>query len=329
MNEFDDIHGERLRRILDSEARAMDPTDPLDDGLARIQARTEQAPAMVRRWAVPLAAAAAVLAVVAGGAMIWPRASGTPAVAGSQSPSPTTSQPSLPPAPSPSASGTASTGAAVTVPVYYGATFAGRTMLYREFHRTTSFPALGALTQMLAGPVDPDYRSLWPAGTRLTSLVRSGDLATVTLSAPPVATTPQDRPVQEVVYTLTAADATIHRVTVIYPGGRATNVTRAVSYEALAMVWILTPADGATVSSPVTISGIASVFEATVNWEVDRADGSVVIQGFTNASIGAPGRGSWSDTVSLPAGSYVLRAYEISPKDGSITWPDTKAFTVH
>jgi hypothetical protein len=33
-------------------------------------------------------------------------------------------------------------------------------------------------------------------------------------------------------------------------------------------------------------------------------------------------------TVTLPSGTYMVKAYEISAKDGSITWPDSKTFTV-
>ena len=83
------------------------------------------------------------------------------------------------------------------------------------------------------------------------------------------------------------------------------------------------------VSSPVAISGVAEVFEAQVNWEVDKPDGTVVTQGSSMASQAAPGRWPWSGAVTLPPGSYVLRAYAISPKDGTIVWPDSKFFTVH
>jgi hypothetical protein len=91
---------------------------------------------------------------------------------------------------------------------------------------------------------------------------------------------------------------------------------------------VLAPTQGATVSSPVTVSGTASVFEATVTWEVDRADGTRVAHGIAMAPIAAPGRGPWSVTVTLPPGTYVVTAYAVSAKDGSHTWPDTKRFVV-
>jgi hypothetical protein len=307
----------------------------MDDGLVRIRERIQQQPSSTRRYAVPLAAAAAALLVLVGGAVLWPRGGGGATPVGSGSPTSTpsvsatdTGSPS--PSPSPSSSGTASTGPSVSVPVYYGGTFAGQTMLYREFHRTTSAPVLGALQQMLAAPVDGDYHSLWPAGTKVVNVTRTGDTQTVTLSAPPLPTASVHAglPLQEVVYTVTAADPTIHRVTIVYPGGQATNVVRGISYETLAQVWLLAPAEGDTVSSPVTISGVAEVFEARVNWAVEKLDGTPVAQGATNATQAAPGRWPWSDTVTLAAGQYVFKAYAISAKDGSVVWTDSKTVTV-
>lgn len=334
-NELD----ERLRRILQAEARRLDPTDPLDAGLVQIRRRTDApVPVAARRWFAPVMAAAAVLAVVVVGALAWPRDDNAPAVGSSTSPTPTAStslggSPTPSPSSSPSSSPSPSGGVAVTVGVYYGGTFGGRTMLYREFHRTTSDPLTGALQAMLGGSADPDYASLWPHGTTLRSVSRAGNTVTVTLSAAPLVATPGPglygaSSVQEVVYTVTAADATIRAVTVVYPGGQATSVVRAPTINVLASVWLLAPTDGSTVSSPVTLSGTASVFEATVSWEVDQTDGTVVAHGSAMAPIGAPGRGPWSTTVSLPAGTYVAKAYAISAKDGSVTWTDSKAFTV-
>ena len=50
--------------------------------------------------------------------------------------------------------------------------------------------------------------------------------------------------------------------------------------------------------------------------------------GHTNADMGAPGRGPWSDVVTVPPGEYVLRAYESSAKDGTPTFVDDKPVTV-
>jgi Immunoglobulin-like domain of bacterial spore germination/Sporulation and spore germination len=337
---FDDPAAEPLRRALDAEARRLDPTDPLDSGLTRIRARTDEEVAAgsgLRRWLAPAAVAAAVVTALVVGAAVWPRGAAAPTGPAAQlrSPSPSTS-PSpwavRSPMPTPSSSATPSTGTGATVAVYFGAAYNGRTMLYREFRRTTVDPVTGALQAMLAGPADLDYASLWPAGTTLAGVTRSGGVVTVTLSRPPTVVAPPlgtygASSVQEVVYTVTAADPSVREVTVRYPGGHST-AARAPSVNVLASVWLLSPTQGGSQTSPVTLAGTASVFEGTVSWQVTQPDGSVVAQGTAMASIGAPGRGTWSTTVTLPPGSYLAKAYAVSAQDGSATWPDSKAFTV-
>ena len=49
---------------------------------------------------------------------------------------------------------------------------------------------------------------------------------------------------------------------------------------------------GELVSSPLTIEGIANTFEATVNYTLTSADGSIVAEGFTTATAG---NGEWGD----------------------------------
>ena len=63
--------------------------------------------------------------------------------------------------------------------MYYVAETPAGFRLYREFHRlTTSDPASDAVRDMLARPKgdDPDYRTLWPAGTLRTELDRFGPM---------------------------------------------------------------------------------------------------------------------------------------------------------
>src|SRR5206468_3571944 len=132
--------------------------------------------------------------------------------------------------------------------------------LYREFRTSRATDHVAGALQLMLGPAaDPDYQSLWPAGTTLTALSRSADVQQVSLSQAP---TQPDIAVQEVVYTVTATDPTVHRVSVSYPGGGVGATGRGTSWVVLAPVWVLSPLDGATVSSPVRISGTASVFEA-------------------------------------------------------------------
>jgi Immunoglobulin-like domain of bacterial spore germination len=329
----DDDAAAALRDVLHEQARTVAPsTDSLDVILRRAADHRRN------RWLAPLSVAAVVVLLVGGITLAWSRGtakgtspSGHATATGSGGPSPSGSATA---GPTGSASATPQPGPPITIPVYYAVSFGGRSMLYREYARTPGPDRVrAALTVMLVGhPTDPDYGSLWPNGsggqpvTALAGLSVDGSLAMVTLSQAPLAA--PDIAVQEVVYTVTAANPSVTTVQVSYPGHPGTAIGRATDWTVLAPVWVLTPADGATVTSPVRITGTASVFEAVVNWEVDRSDGTKVASGNTMAPIGAPGRGPFAVTVTLPSGTYMVKAYEISAKDGSITWPDSKTFTV-
>jgi hypothetical protein len=65
----------------------------------------------------------------------------------------------------------------------------------------------------------------------------------------------------------------------------------------VAAIVVESPEPGASVSSPVTISGTASVFEGTVALRILDADGAVIARAFTTASAGAPERGDFSKEV--------------------------------
>lgn len=55
-----------------------------------------------------------------------------------------------------------------------------------------------------------------------------------------------------------------------------------------------TPTEGSTVSSPVTVSGTADVFEANVTVVVEDADGNELARDFTTATCGTGCRGDFS-----------------------------------
>ena len=86
----------------------------------------------------------------------------------------------------------------------------------------------------------------------------------------------------------------------------------------LSPVTITTPLPGEEVPvGPVTFRGQATVFEANVLVTLLDADGTVVEDGFVTATTGAPGRGTWEWTVTLPApGVYTVVAAESDPSEG-------------
>ena len=214
------------------------------------------------------------------------------------------------------------------VPVYaLGPTAAGP-RLYREFRASAAAdPIEGAVAGLAVAPSDPDYRSPWLGLPARVS--RSGTTATVTFDrAPALAGASAQLAAQQVVYTVTAADPRIRAVRVVAPGLLAAAATaRAAAAGVLAPVWLLDPVDGGTAGSRLTVSGTASVVEAAVGVEV-RHGGEVLARATATASAGAPGRGEWTATLSVPPGSYVVAAFERSAKDGAEVAVDTKRVTV-
>jgi germination protein M len=85
-------------------------------------------------------------------------------------------------------------------------------------------------------------------------------------------------------------------------------------------IWLTSPRSGATIASPVTISGSARVFEAAVSLRIVDKNNKVLAKGSTMASEGAPGRGDFKTSLAFQAGGagegYVEAFWE-SPKDGS------------
>lgn len=258
------------------------------------------------------------------------------------SPAATGSSPAGSPASTASpASSPTSSGAAVAL-YWLGAVQDPRgPRLYREFVRLPATDDLvrQAVTAMLERePGDPDHVSLWADGTTVLGVEREGTTAVVDLSR--AARTNRGgsgfeaMTVQQLVHTATAADPTVTAVQLLVDGAAVETLWGAVSTreplrrapaaEVLGPVWI-DAAEGQDVGRRVT--GSAAVFEATVSWDV-RQDGRVVQEGFSTATEGAPGRGTWTADLTVPAGSYELRAWESSAKDGSVLWLETRQVRV-
>lgn len=336
----DDSHdplAARLRDALSSEASMVQPSD---DGLQQIRngiSRTDRP-----WWHRPgvLAVAAAVVlgvAVGAGVAFLGGDDDKDTVVAGA-SDSPTGSA-SESPEPSDSPTSESSTPIPVEgdVYVYYVMDDGQSPRLYREQRPNPGMdPVTAALSTMLAEPaIDPDYSSPWPSNTAIRDYSVAGDTATVDLSRfVQVGAESETAAVQQLVYTVTANDKAVKKVRLLVKGQPPASghsdwsqpVARAPMLDVQGLIWLLTPTEGATVSSPVQISGYGTAFEATVSWQVYR-DGEMVDEGFTQG--GANGEfGEFADTVDLAPGTYELRAFESSAEDGRPLHTDTKTFTV-
>ena len=239
---------------------------------------------------------------------------------------------------SPTPSGSASVQDRAVALYWLGATADPRgPRLYREFVRlpATGDPVRQAVAAVLDGdPGDPDHDSLWADGTEVRDVRRTGSTAVVDLSREARTngggSAFEAATVQQLVYTATAADPSLTAVELRVEGERVETLwgavgtgeplRRAPAAEVLGPVWI-DAVEGHDVGSRV--GGSATVFEATVSWDLQQ-DGRTVQEGFSTATEGAPGRGTWTAELDLPPGEYLLRAWESSAEDGSVSWLETR-----
>ena len=115
----------------------------------------------------------------------------------------------------------------------------------------------------------------------------------------------------EIVYTLTQYPS-IQRVDV---AGR-TGLTREDFASYLAPIFVETPAPGSDVPETFQISGSASVFEATLVVRLLRG-GKEIQKRTVTASEGAPSRGTFDTTVTVPPGPLQVQVFSPSAEDGS------------
>jgi hypothetical protein len=195
--------------------------------------------------------------------------------------------------------------------------------------RTSPFTlAVGktALTALLAGPSSAEraagVTTAIPSGSRLLGLTIVGGVATVDLSSEFRSTGGASAPgVAQVVYTITQYSNV--KLVVLRAGGLdlfATAQTRAGYTADLPAILVESPLIGAVVSNPVTVSGTANVFEATVSLRILDENGNEIARTFTQATCGTACRGTFSVAVSYRVSSQrrgTIEVYESSAKDGS------------
>jgi hypothetical protein len=245
----------------------------------------------------------------------------------------------------------------VTVPVYYLGETSRGPRLFREFHRLDGDgnALMAALTEAVSvGPQDPDYRTDWPAETVVVLAgVDEGDDGqifvtlrndTTDLRVRPIDMTPEEAQssVEQLIYTAQAAVQTRAPVQLLLErdgaSGTRTDTLLGVpvseplaegdAARTLAQVWIIDPGEGAGVSSPFEVSGVAAAFEANVVWELRDGD-TVVKEGFTTARECCT-MSPYSFEVTAPPGEYTLVVRDSDPSagEGPDPWQDTKRVTV-
>jgi hypothetical protein len=349
MNDRDDELETRLRRALRDETERVHPTG---DGLSRIRADID---AQRRRawWRRPVLAiaGAAVLGLAAGAVAVTVFGNGDGASQIASTPNPAASTPASEPSTlgQPSPTETPSTPPSIltsprptttepstatsrppavktaVVPVYFVGGDPSNFRLYREFHRADVSQGKGraALTQMFQAPRDDDYASAWPSGTKVVSYQLDGPVARVEVSSEPT----DDLGLQQLVYTVTAAEQRADLTVQLSVAGtsKGQSLNRAPALDVQAPVWILAPAQGQEIGSPVTIRVLGNTFEGNVVLKIFRGTQEVTSTFVTTAM------GHFQEaktTVPLPAGKYTLRAYDERGEQMELVEQDSKDFSV-
>lgn len=329
-------HDRRLAELVTDAADAVEPAYRLD--AIRAAAGGGSRPS----WRHALAAGVAVAAVVAAVAVVGSQVpSGPPEPAG-PGPKPPASPSTSPPQTSPPAAST-------TVAVYYVGDTGSGPRLFREFRRLPGANALVAAVGAAVGtapdgtelaPLDPDYRSAWPAGTtadaRFDGLGADGEL-TIDLAGPGVS---RDRPagmgadearmaVEQLVWTAQAAVGVRAPVRILLGDGITDQVlgvpvpeplTTGPALDVLNRVNLTTPEQGATVDGDtLEVTGVANSVEATVGWELLR-EGEPVRTGHATAEGWMGERlfpfSTTIDVSGLSPGAYTLVASTSDPSGG-------------
>lgn len=346
MNELEKLLRDDLRDV----AATVDIPVSLD-AVATERDRLDAGDRRARRLRWGLAAAA--LALLVAGALWWAqttlwRVPDTAVPNPLQTPTAPTVVPTPTSAPS-SAEPTASASATppgermVGMYVYYMTWESGGSLpnLVRELKQVpAATPARGALDALLAGPADPDYVNPWNAGTRVLGIAKHGDVITVDLSKEalviPYGVSGEGWMIDTLVWTVTEAFAPTDRVLITVEGhtfetghnvydrplSRGDNTPMRIVID--------TPVNGATVDSPVHVTGLAATFEAVLHWKVTGPDGAEAATGTAMTAEGMTLSPFAFDLPSLAPGTYTLTVETDDPSGGEGFGPtsDTKEFTV-
>jgi hypothetical protein len=351
--EFDQVE-RRLRQALASDVQQVHPSHRLDAILHEAHEAgplTATGGSGARRWLMPLAAAAAVAAIIGG---VWwsgqddgptitpPQTSGPSATGPATSGTPTTA-----PTTSASTSGPVATQP-VSLPVYFLGPIGDDKPTYRLFRdfirselpadATAAEKAKAAL--VLAINAQPysntdGYLQPWSGQTigdvSVTDALITVDLANAGNPDAAIGADNQRLAVQELVWTAQAAIQKGNLPVRITVQGRADPLFGSISttgtftrppsdrlYEDLAPIWVTSPGRDQVLpaAKPVVVQGLAMVFEANVSYQLRRGSTQVAM-GHTTASIGAPSQGTYSiDLGRLSPGDYSIRVFAMSMEDG-------------
>lgn len=316
---------------------AVDDVEPTDR-LAAIRHQTRSATVRRRGWyaaggSLLVAAAALTVAVVVTGP------DGTRAADPATGPGPAS------PAPDPATSAptvtTTDEPGALRAIYYVGAGPDGPDappeVLFRSFER--GGPGDSALDLLMRAPSDPDYRTLWPAGSLVGVSDPEAGMVFVRLDedqalrARPGAMSEREAEltVQAVVYTLqaffqeqVAVQFTVggNPVDQVFGVPTSEPLARADVFDVLSRMMISTPSEGSTVRGSFAADGQGNSFEATGNCSLLGEDGEAVVGPLIAMMPGymEPRLFPWELTVDLsdvPRGTYTFACITADPTGGA------------
>ncbi|MDD4766783.1 MAG: Gmad2 immunoglobulin-like domain-containing protein [Desulfotomaculaceae bacterium] len=222
--------------------------------------------------------------------------------------------------------------------VYYVKTTENDTYLVREIHQVFAAADVHriAVEELInTSPVIPGAARVLPPATKVNSVSVKDGLATIDFSKEVlnanVGAAGEALGIQSIVNTLTEFPE-IEKVSFTVEGKTDNAMdwwghvglyeqpfSRDLSSVNEPAIWVNSPQDGQKVSSSLEVTGSAKVFEATVNMRLLDETGKVIVEDFTTASEGAPGRGDFKHTLNFKApspGQGELEVFWVSPKDG-------------
>ncbi|GAB4331295.1 MAG: hypothetical protein Kow0010_16590 [Dehalococcoidia bacterium] len=194
-----------------------------------------------------------------------------------------------------------------------------------------------AMEELLRGPtlneVETGLSSAIPEGTRLLGLDISGGVATVDLSSEYESgggSLSMMARLAQVVYTLTqfsTVDAVSFRLDgkpVEVFGGEGIlldgPVDRSDFEDLTPAIFVDSPPQGATVSSPVRVTGTANTFEAVFQLNIVDREGLIIAEAVAMATSGSGTRGTFDVTIPFELeqpGAGAIIVFEESARDGS------------
>jgi hypothetical protein len=256
-----------------------------------------------------------------------------------------TASPTPSPTPSPTTSPSPTGDGGEAVAVYYTVDTRVGIRLAKELRDVAGDDVVAAAVEaMVSEPDDPDYSTTWNPDTEVLGVDEDDGTISVDLSEEARTANAGSEAaaimVQQLVYTATEAagdeDATVELLIEGEPAGELWGVLewsepigREDPLDVRMLVQIDEPREGATVGSPVTVTGDAAAFEANVPWRVLDEAGEEVETGFTMTTEGqtfAP----FEFEVELEPGTYTIEISEDDPSGGEGGTPmtDTKSVTV-